>query len=175
MLDGDYFTPEYAISPSETKTMTEYVPATGAGVNPVLFEPMGVKHYSYAMLQFASDAARVITPTTAVRAAEWSQTLNSQAIVVSDRNVGADNAGGMQSVHSEVGEWIGSVLWNDNHVGFENTEFFTTKYADGGLNTDASGNPADHLFNASSGASNPDANANAVMAKFDNERFGAEN
>jgi prepilin-type N-terminal cleavage/methylation domain-containing protein len=180
LLDGDYFTPEYAISPSETKTMTEYVPPAGAGVNPVQFQLTGVKHYSYAMLQFAAGGPGVASPfhiTTATRrrAAEWQQTLNAQSIVVSDRNVGANNTTGLQSVHSEEGDWIGSVLWNDNHVGFENTEFFKTKYADAGLNTDADGNPADHLFNNQVGANNPVNNANAVMAKYDVERFGAEN
>lgn len=182
LLDGDYFTPEYAISPSESKTVTEYVPATGTGANPVQFAPTGVKHYSYAMLQFAAGGSTATGPTqyhitaaTVRRAAEWEQTLNSQSIVVSDRNAGADNTTGMQSIHSEVGDWIGSVLWNDNHVSFENTEYFTTKYADAGLNTDANGDPADHLFNNTVGANNSVANANAVMAKYDTERFGLEN
>jgi prepilin-type N-terminal cleavage/methylation domain-containing protein len=180
LLNGDYFTPEYAISPSETKTVTEYEEATGTGTNPVLFDPMDIKHYSYAMLQFAAGGTGVpspyhITVATTRRAAEWEQTLNSRSIVVSDRNVGADNAAGLQSVHSGVGEWIGSALWNDNHVGFENTEFFTTKYADAGLNTDTNGDPADHLFNNQVGANNPNNNANAVMAKYDVERFGTEN
>jgi len=172
LLAGDYFTPEYAISPSETKTVTEYEEATGTGVNPVQFDPTGVKHYSYAMLQFAAGGTTLeITSATTRRAAEWEQTLNSQSIVVSDRNVGEDNNAGIQSVHSEEGEWVGSVLWNDNHVAFENTEFFATKYADAPLNTDANGDPTDHLFINDVGTNN----ANAVMAKYGNERFGAEN
>jgi len=180
LLNGDYFTPEYAISPSETANVTEYDPdATDPA--PVQWAGSGgVKHYSYAMLQFAAGGTGVpspfhITVATTRRAAEWEQTLNSQSIVVSDRNIGADANANLQSIHTdEPGEWTGSVLWNDNHVAFENTPLFATKYADAGLNTDANGNPADHLFNNAVGANNPVGNANAIMAKLDTTISAAE-
>ena len=179
LLNGDYFTPEYAISPSETANVTEYVESTTTTPTAVQFELSGGnKNYSYAMLQFTPTGGGnfAVSAATAPRGAEWKQTLNSQAIVVSDRNVGADADADLQSVHTEDGDgqWAGSVLWNDNHVAFENTELFETKYANGGLNTDASGNAADDLFAVGTGANNPLANAEALMAKRNALINGAE-
>ncbi|MBX2851874.1 MAG: prepilin-type N-terminal cleavage/methylation domain-containing protein [Phycisphaeraceae bacterium] len=165
LLNGDYFTPEYAISPSETENVTEYVePATGTA--PVEFSGSGgTKHYSYALLMVRSDGAGTpANPQYAGRVAEWKQTLNSQAIVISDRNVGANETTALQSVHTEAEEWSGSVLWNDNHVGFENDVAFETKYANGSLND---GTPADNLFlDTETGANSggPDG-TNALMIK----------
>ena len=52
LLTGDYFTPEYAISPSETSNVTEWVEG-----NAVLFGSTAgsEKNYSYAMLQLVAD------------------------------------------------------------------------------------------------------------------------
>ena len=167
LLDGDYFTPEYAISPSETANVTEYVESATATPNAVTFTA-ATKHYSYAMLQFAaSGTPRAVTSATAPRAAEWKQTLNSQAIVVSDRNLGNNTGTELQSVHSEAGEWSGSVLWNDNHVGFENEVEFETKFANGRLND---GTTADNLFldantGTNAGGSGGPTGSNAFMAK----------
>ncbi|MEM9347530.1 MAG: hypothetical protein AAGB26_13020 [Planctomycetota bacterium] len=47
------------------------------------------------------------------------------------------------SIHTDSnGPWRGSVLWNDNHVGFEQDDVFETKYGNGELNE------ADRLFKA---------------------------
>lgn len=166
LLNGDYFTPEYAISPSEVNTVTEYDPEA-ATPSPVAFNntgsPSGLKHYSYALLQFqrTTNADLAISSATAPRAAEWKQTLNSQAVVVSDRNIGAGNTdAAVQSIHTdEAGEWSGSVLWNDNHVAFENDHNFETKYANGSLNTGAG---IDSLFEEET---TTPTGANAVMVK----------
>lgn len=162
LLNGDFFTPEYAISPSETQSVTEYVePATGAA--PVEFNNTGIKHYSYAMLQFNFGGADLTTDANPGRSAEWAQTLNSQAIVVSDRNIGADTStsGNLRSIHTDGGgEWSGSVLWNDNHVAFENDPEFDTKYSNGSLNED------DFLFEAQTIAPNTQAGFDATMVKF---------
>jgi len=179
LLDGDFFTPEYAISPSETANVTAYVPSSTAALAPVQFVPAGIKHYSYAMLSFASTGTApnlTVTTATAARAAEWSATLNSQAIVISDRNTGAAIATS-RSVHTdEDGDWAGSVLWNDNHVGFENDLVFATKYANGGLNTTAANVATDNLFEDTNGAANTGpAGSNAFMAKYGNANiFGTE-
>jgi len=170
LLNGDFFTPEYAISPSETEAVTEWEePSTGT--NDVIFDA-NTKHYSYAMLHFQSTGASTlnITSNTAARATEWAATLNSQAIVVSDRNIGTGNGEDqIQSIHTdEEGDWRGSVLWNDNHVGFENENRFATKYANGRLNTD-NGEPDDGLFDAGNAPDNPNGGqggvpgSNAVM------------
>ena len=177
LFKGDFFTPEYAISPSETSNVTEYDENVNNGR--VDFIGNGVKHYSYALLQFDSAASATadgaVTGATAARAAEWSQTLNSQAIVVSDRNVGSDTGNNLQSIHTEAGdaEWTGSVLWNDNHVGFEQEEIFETKYANGALNQDNNGNGDDNLFTEQTAGQNP-AGVDALMAKEGTNVSGAE-
>ncbi|MFK7789127.1 MAG: type II secretion system protein [Phycisphaeraceae bacterium] len=172
LMTGDYFTPEYAISPSETDAATPWIDT--AAVNDVVFDAT-TKNYSYSLLHFQNQGAatNTITANTAARGAEWSQTLNSQAVVVSDRNIGTSSAAtALQSVHTdEAGQWAGSVLWNDNHVSFENENRFTTKYANGSLNTDGN-EPDDGLFDAANGADNPNGagggvpGSNAVMISY---------
>jgi prepilin-type N-terminal cleavage/methylation domain-containing protein len=169
LLKGDFFTAEYAISPSETAVTDEWEEGTAASPNAVVFDT-GTKNYSYAFLQFSNDGSDGVTTNTAVRASEWSQSLNTQAIVITDRNVGADDGNNLQSIHTEAGdaEWTGSVLWNDNHVGFEQTEVFATKYANGPLNVDANSNGTDRLFRSNEVTTTPAA-ANAAMAKATNQ------
>lgn len=124
LLTGDYFTPEYTISPMETEPLKDWDSAKQPAVTK--------ENYSYAMLQVPEDGGRH---------AEWGQTLNSQAIVVSDRNTAV--SGPATSIHNEAGDkhWRGSVLWNDNHVEFATKGcLFETRYTGGTLN------PADHLF-----------------------------
>lgn len=133
MLRNNYFTGEYAISPSEAKTAWTTGPVTSA-------------HYSYAMLQIPPEGGR---------RTEWSETLNTEAAVVGDRNLGT--AAAPSSVWSHPGDpWRGSVLWNDNHVGFESTHVVRTNY--GGYSAHLpdgtkqyvgpTNNPSDHLFDA---------------------------
>ncbi|MFN3165882.1 MAG: type II secretion system protein [Phycisphaeraceae bacterium] len=126
MLRGDFFTPEYAISPSETAKVTEYEPGLDNIAAPVQWNDR-VKHYSYAMLD--------IREASPGRRAEWKQTLNSQSIVLTDRNAGHDAGERVASIHTDgEGEWRGSVLWNDNHVAFDNQhDYFATKYGAGAL------------------------------------------
>jgi type II secretory pathway pseudopilin PulG len=160
LLNGSFFTPDYLISPSETDgAIAPY--AVGSG-------PVDKDHYSYALLSFEKQNMTINDPTTQgypptaqslPRVAEWQQTLNSQAILVSDRNTGTNADTQVQSIHTDSpGDWRGSVLWGDNHVAFENQPTFETKYANGMLN------PQDNLFldEPPSGANNV-AGANALM------------
>ncbi|MBX2852877.1 MAG: prepilin-type N-terminal cleavage/methylation domain-containing protein [Phycisphaeraceae bacterium] len=139
LLNGDYFTPEYSISPSETEAIDDYDESVDLDVQS--------DNYSYALLELGAAAAAGDTPDSPGRVAEWKQTLNSQAIVVSDRTLDGTN---FYSIHTEdegtSSQWAGSVLWNDNHVGYENSDEFETKFANGVLNNDASGD-LDGLFN----------------------------
>jgi len=156
MLGGDFFTPEYSISPTETLA-EEYDPGTGATDARVEWDTGsgGTKNYSYSLL---SISGTVGAAPNAARASEWSQTLNTQAIVVSDRNTGANSGTSIQSIHSnEAGDWKGSVLWNDNHVGFEQDHLFATRYANGALVVDAAGDGIDNLYD---GQNDSDGNAN---------------
>ncbi len=100
LLDDNYFTGEYIISPSETKT--EWTTGSVSSAN-----------YSYSMLTL-QDVGQ--------RRNEWRETSNSEAVVVSDRSIA--NGTGLKSVHTNPSatnqtEWRGSVGWNDNHVTFE--------------------------------------------------------
>jgi prepilin-type N-terminal cleavage/methylation domain-containing protein len=183
LLNGDFFTPDYAVSPSETKSVDPYDDGGDPDNTKVEFSTTGVKHYSYAMLriQFVGSTASAtalpgIFAGNESRVAEWAQTLNSQAIVISDRNIGnGTGASVIQSIHTdEPGNWEGSVLWNDNHVSYENTDLFETKYADGTLN-DGTGDALFADANTGSNSSGP-AGSNAVMIKAARAQGGgAEN
>ena len=134
LLEDDYFTPEYAISPSETEMITEW--ESWGDETP---KPITKDNYSYTMLQVPKAGGRRI---------EWSQTLNSQAIVLSDRNTGT--LAKPSSIHAERDEpWRGSVLWNDNHVGFEKQDSFETLYG-AYESDDVKPNPGDRLFHSTS-------------------------
>lgn len=124
LLDGAFFTPDYAISPAENGTQTEW------NGGDVLFSD-----YSYAFLGI-DDA----DTGDSNRRAEWSQTLKSQAIAVSDRALGA--AATAYSIHTEQettaanNKWAGSITRNDNSTSFEssgggNGVEFETKYGAG--------------------------------------------
>lgn len=137
LLDGNYFTPEYAISPMESDpSITEYA-YTGA---------VTANNYSFAMLQ---------VPHAGGRYTEWSATLNSQAVVMSDRNTGTeiDTYGihndrwessslmgcsyNHRQPYVDAGHWIGSVLYNDNHVTFIETDTLEdSKYGDVSVTAD---------------------------------------
>lgn len=123
LLDGNYFTGDYAISPSETKTAW----TTGA---------VETAEFSYAMLKItdtntSTSTAKVKPDNNGQRLAEWQDTLNTEAVAVSDRAKGV--ATSYYSVHTEKpaagqDDWRGSVAWNDNHVVFETEETLDTKY-----------------------------------------------
>jgi len=129
LLEGDYFTPEYTISPFETDPAIREWPGSGAVTS---------DHYSFAMLQ---------VPTTGGRYDEWKATLNSQAVVLTDRNIGTElDTYGIHNDKSEssslmgcsynhrqpyqrIGHWVGWILLNDNYVDFIETDSPDTVYA----------------------------------------------
>ena len=86
-LNRDSFTPEYAISPFDSLQPAK------PGDQLVTDDATG--NVSYAMLSIAGDPA--VDPAVKARRDEWSETLNPDAIVVSDRLVG-NVASGMRSV-----------------------------------------------------------------------------
>jgi type II secretory pathway pseudopilin PulG len=126
LLEDNYFTGEYAISPSET-------------LHPWTQGPVSTANYSYAMLQ-------VDVPVAGGRRVEWRETTNKLAPVLSDRAI-PNGSGAIKSLHTNpapgVTEWRGSVAWNDDHVTFENVTSLTTQYG----STD---NKNDDLFTAAS-------------------------
>lgn len=113
LLDDNYFTKEYMVSPSETKA-TSVGQTTG-----ITTIDNGVTlniNYSYAMMEISAvqtDARE-----------EWRDTSNSEAVIIGDRaklNTGAFYKSVHTNPKSGTTEWRGSVGWNDNHVTFEAT------------------------------------------------------
>lgn len=122
MIDGNYFTPEYAMNPM------------ASGETTTSFALLGIGRKGHA-------------PEN--RASEWKCTTNSTAVVISDRRI--PNGRGYKSWFTNPGmnktDWRGAVGWNDNHTTFETSmTVVNTQYAGGTLN------PADDLFASQPGA-----------------------
>ena len=135
MILGNYFEGNYAISPMDTKkqawTTTKY--------------DVELENISYAMLRIQDKVGqRAIWHKTVVN--EWTDTGNSRAAVISDRNTGSNNDMGMKyngkvsSLHTETdgGLWSGTIAYNDNHVEFRFTCFTPTQFSDGPVNANDS-------------------------------------
>jgi len=146
LIDDNYFPVQYARSPSESQTGTT----------------------SYALLHIDNNGASSPQPITSDRNDEWKDTINTAAVVISDRYVplttdpafGSVPASG-KSIHTHPSsgiDWRGSVGWNDNHVTFESTLNFSTKY--GSTSNDTG---ADNLFAGPVGTSTATAGSDALM------------
>ena len=153
LLENDYFTGEYAVSPSETKPYW----GPGAVMNPSKF--------SYAMLKIDGTVTLGLADLdlyTCPRKAEHKETNNTEAVIISDRAI-TQGTGGHKSVHTNPSDanavdWKGSVCWNDNHVGFEPSFTLYTKY-----NTYV--NATDNLF--TDATVDPGTESDAAMAWID--------
>lgn len=143
LLDRGYFAGNYALSPAEVK-----VEWTGS--------PVTTDNYSYSMLSIFRRQEQ----------SEWQDTVNAEAIVLSDRAIGifgtVPNIRSVWNVTDSVEEWQGGVGWNDNHVTYESTYFdFITRYGINPANVnDATGIGTDRLFENDS---NITTNGNAFM------------
>ena len=125
MVQGNYYTPNYAISPAESNT-------AAIKTHPLDDTNATTVNTSYAWLNVADTyVAGGATPSKTVASKaggtvvaslkpEWGETLNTSAIVLGDRA----NAAGDQSIWSET-EWRGTLVRNDNSTGFEATDTFT--------------------------------------------------
>lgn len=147
MLDGNFFTGEYMLSPSETKTEWTTNSVTS-------------RNFSFAMLQLtdtnSSSGAGTAPDANQGRRTEWSETLNTEATIMGDRNTGEGTTttagtGGLSSIHTDEngGDWRGSLAWGDNHTAFSTTHLLDTKFGSG---------PAisrDHLFDDTLGSPTP--------------------
>jgi type II secretory pathway pseudopilin PulG len=127
LLKNNHFSAPYMIDPKESATVWKNGPVTH-------------DNYSYAMLCIEDAVA------DAGRRAEWRNTNNPNAAVISDRNIGVppDYKSLFTDTHHGDGiGWIGNVAWNDNHASFEPSHVLeSTKYGDAAANT------SDNLFEA---------------------------
>ena len=129
LLDANAFDPDYAINPLETNTGVNAFDRNDEDTPE--FDLQGDANYSYAMLAIADSDDEEETAAASGRRTEWSETLNSSAIVIGDRNLGDDAGSGDNHSHltrSGSGQWRGSIAWNDNHVGTESTTHHDTRY-----------------------------------------------
>lgn len=146
MIENNYFTSQYAKSPSESQTGTT----------------------SYALLHIDHNGATNAQPVTSDRNNEWRDTSNTEAPVITDRYVPltSDPTFGVvpttgKSIHTNPTtgmDWRGSVGWNDNHVTFESTSNLTTRYG-----STANSNGSDSLFGGATGNSTSTPGADALM------------
>lgn len=163
LLNDQYITSDILISPGEVDTRTKYRDG----------DPVTLRHYSYAMLllnnssSFPGGTGVNIGPGATTTA--WRGDGNSMSAMIADRNT--SNLFGNSNVYSVwtqaySEDWQGNILWNDNHVSFEN-EYITekTQYAKAPVVKQ------DHFFAtgpSSGGVSNPGVGIfdNAQMIKF---------
>ena len=151
MMNGNYFTPDYAVSPGEKNpTVKPAVPhAVGGRFSPPAASgTVTSANTSYAWLNIADaygpDPAdmvpHLIGPGQAPALPEWYETLHADAIVLGDRVSEDGNA----SIWSDD-RWEGTVVRNDNSTSFETTDTFTGLVY-GGVPAGTAADPAVDLF-----------------------------
>jgi prepilin-type N-terminal cleavage/methylation domain-containing protein len=146
LLNGSFFSPEYVISPSESKlsgdVTTGITRADTASGSAIICTDTG-GHVSYAMLEIGADQ----DTTAPGRFGAWKDTSNTESLILSDRCelggvLGGGGALNTTSIHVSTTDsatddtttqayWQGTIGWNDNHVGFQVGAFVieTTKYS----------------------------------------------
>ena len=129
MIDASYFSPQYVISPLDDERQ---VWTSGT---------FDIHNYSYA-LQNILDAPQ------SDRNLEWSDTGNTEAVVVGDRAIGNNDTTQIMSYHNHrLGHWQGHLTWNDNHVSLEDDQFVRTRYGKGPHVTMDNGGLGDNVYN----------------------------
>ena len=163
MLNANSFTPEYVLNPADSQAV-EVEPDTT-----VLYTGT-TQNYSYAFLDLgAAGAATTTGPGDKQRSQEWKETLNTSAILLSDKNTGtgaAATANNISSVWTEEnsGDWRGGIVRGDNSTSFEtSSRFEQTKYGT------ATANTTDDLFVAA--GSGTGATGDAAMAVQTNDVY----
>jgi prepilin-type N-terminal cleavage/methylation domain-containing protein len=115
MVTYDYFTPEYAISPSETNAE---ISAWREGTD------WNETNNSYAFMFIGGNNSN---QRSAELRQEWSDTASAEVPIGSDRDTAGDS-NAPESVHTEEGsgKWNGGIVWNDGHTAFEQTHIVDT-------------------------------------------------
>lgn len=126
LMEGDYFAPDYAISPGETET--EKLTTFDRQAATVYTIDNYMSSFALSQLNLADNS-----PAPG-RLGEWSDTANSSSVAVSDRMLSGVNS--VVSTHASIwqddpGKWVGSIAYNDNHTEFSDTsEVEGTGYGD---------------------------------------------
>ncbi|MBX2851050.1 MAG: prepilin-type N-terminal cleavage/methylation domain-containing protein [Phycisphaeraceae bacterium] len=123
LVEGDYVTADYLVSPGETDNKVEVYKPSAASFTQ--------SNFSYGLLTISTNGW---TGNSPYRRAEWQANSNSQSVIVADRliSVPADwnDAKTYESFwSSKPGEGAWYTVWNDNHVEAANSVFINdTKY-----------------------------------------------
>ncbi|MDX1682363.1 MAG: prepilin-type N-terminal cleavage/methylation domain-containing protein [Phycisphaeraceae bacterium] len=106
LMDKDYMSGDLAVSPLESGTKSKWLRDS---------TNITTRNYSYALLDIQSGQ----------RQNEWSNTINSEAAVISDRGISNGGDPAIESIHtnpeSGVADWRGTVVFNDNRTVWETT------------------------------------------------------
>jgi len=108
LLDGNFVTADYLVSPVEQQKQPN---------SQLAASPTPTDHFSYVMLKIGPrDISGGIWHFG--RRAEWSSNVNSQAVMIYDRNTATGTGSDARSIHSDR-DWRGSVAFGDGHAQFE--------------------------------------------------------
>ena len=139
LLNGNYIQRETLVAPRDDGVNQLAGPGT-----------VNEDSSSYAMLQLTLSGT--LTDAQQARYAEWRETTNPEAIVLSDRNLLGVGAGvTLQSIwtDNDSGKWEGTAVGNDGSANYENDHEIDVRYGSEPLETD------DHIF--APGAADSDA------------------
>ncbi|MEM6394492.1 MAG: prepilin-type N-terminal cleavage/methylation domain-containing protein [Planctomycetota bacterium] len=163
-LNTNQFTPEYLISPADEVAIPVSLSAGDTDIDFHGVAAPDLPNFSYAPLHWQENAAG---PAEVGRYEEWQETLNTEAIVLGDRNTGANATTQVSSDWTTVdsGDWRGTLVRNDNSTAFEDThEGYTTRYGTNVIENDSLFQTDGTFQNG--GAAVPDANGDRVDARI---------
>jgi hypothetical protein len=107
----DFYSKEYLVSPAEVDS----------GVNGFAITGVATSTGSYAVLEYA-DKKRPLASPSMLGNLEWRESLNSTAIVMSDREL-TTSTGEPRSIWTSVNDqWSGYLVFSDNHAEFVETD-----------------------------------------------------
>ncbi|MEM1212318.1 MAG: prepilin-type N-terminal cleavage/methylation domain-containing protein [Planctomycetota bacterium] len=138
-LNTNKFTPEYMINPADDVAVPVNLSAGDTDIDFHGVTPPDLPNFSYATLYWKENGSPAVDPE-AGRYEEWRETLNTQAIVLGDRNTGANATTQVSSDWTEEnsGDWRGAVVRNDNSTSFEDShEGFETRYGNNVITDDS--------------------------------------
>lgn len=145
LLNVNAFSADYLINPADSSK----TPAT------ITTDITAAANLSYAALCLqnldAPPNQATGQPAIQTRGEEWIETLNTRAVVISDRQTGANTTDQISSPWTEEdsGDWRGTVVRNDNSTKFEPSELLEgLQYGSGDVYS------TDHLFDATTAVSN---------------------
>jgi prepilin-type N-terminal cleavage/methylation domain-containing protein len=156
LVQNDYFAGETLISPGEKLDMDPWSrgdPFNTADVS---------DHMSYAMLAINPSAGWA-------RNADWRNSTNPLAPVISDRNTGDDAGGKVSSIwtRTDSGKWDGHVAFNDGQVLLRNDPILDrTRYGSSDEVLD------DNLFEDTNSTNSPDSDEAAMTYSGDGTAAG---